>query len=303
MKRNTHSHLPYATLTDKGLVRDHNEDNLNITAFASVSELIPESLLCVLCDGVGGHQGGETASRLAVEQIISFIEACDASSPSAQLVSAILSANEQVWKNAQASPELHGMASTAACAWIIGKRLFTATVGDSRIYLIKNKRIQQISTDHTWLQEALDSGMIQPGDRKSHPNAHVIKRYIGSETPPEVDVRLKYGDNPLQNQQGMLLDANDLLFLCSDGISDLIEENEIQTIFKQQHNLETALETLKALAYQRGAKDNLSMIVVKIPVANPPVTRKQKWLRRVIFTILVLLASLVGIYLGWVALQ
>jgi PPM family protein phosphatase len=302
MKRKTHSHLPFAALSDAGLVRDHNEDNLAITAFNSVSELVPESLFCVLCDGVGGHLGGETASRMAIDQITSFIENSDASSPLVQLSCAIQSASEQVWQTAQSSAEFHGMASTAACAWIIGKRLFIATVGDSRIYLIKHNHIHQISIDHTWLQEALEAGLIKPADFKGHPNAHVIRRFIGSETPPDVDTRLKIGENPTQNQQGILLDAGDMLFLCSDGISDLIQENEIQTVLKQQHNLDAALETLKNLAYQRGASDNLSMILVKIPITNPPFTRKQKWMRLLIFAMVVLAAAFIGIYMGWLAL-
>ncbi len=303
MKRNSHSHLPFATLSDRGLIRDHNEDCLSMTAFASVSELIPESLLCVLCDGVGGHQAGETASAMAVEHISSYLEAADASSPLIQLTTAIQNASVAVWQAAQTSPDLHGMASTAACAWIIGKRLFTACVGDSRIYLIRKKRLHQISVDHTWLQEALEAGLITRSDFKGHPNAHVIRRYIGSETPPEVDTRLKLGDNPAQNQQGMLLDSGDMLFICSDGISDLVLETEIETILKQPHDLETMLQQFKDLAFQRGAPDNLSMILVKIPSSSPPITRKSKITRLMVFALVVLMAAFLGVYLGWMMLN
>lgn len=301
MKRKNHSHLPFALLTDKGLVRDHNEDNLSLTAFGAVSDLVPESLLCVLCDGVGGHLGGETASQLAVDQITGFVESSDASSPLVQLTGAIQSASNLVWQTALSSPELRGMASTAACAWIIGKRLFTATIGDSRIYLIKHGRVYQISTDHTWLQEALEAGQITQADFKGHPNAHVIKRYVGSETPPDVDIRLRLDDNPNQNQQGMQLDSGDLLFMCSDGVSDLIKAEEMAALLKPS-NLDTSLEALKLLAYQRGAVDNLSMIVVKIPSASPPITRKTKTLRLLVFTFIVLAAAAIGLYLGWLTL-
>ncbi|PKN91882.1 MAG: hypothetical protein CVU45_01675 [Chloroflexi bacterium HGW-Chloroflexi-7] len=301
MKRSSKSHLPYATLTDQGIVRDHNEDSMAITAFDPASELVPESLLCVLCDGVGGHLGGETASRLAVEQIIAEIEATDGSSPMVQLSNAIQSANELVWKNAQVSAELRGMATTATCAWIFGKRLFIANVGDSRIYLIRKGRIHQISVDHTWLQEALEAGYITKADFKGHPNAHVIKRYVGSEAAPDVDSRLMFGERPERNLQGMTLEAGDQLFMCSDGVSDLVQENEIVTLLINP-NLDTALEALKLLVYQRGASDNLSMIAVNIPSGKSPAAVKTKILRLAFFAIILLIAAFAGIYLGWMAL-
>lgn len=302
MKRKLHSHLPFATLTDRGLVRDQNEDSLAITAFASVSELIPESLLCVLCDGVGGHQGGEIASRIAVDQITTYIEDADASSPSIQLINAIQTASEQVKNTAQTSVELYGMASTAACAWIIGKRLFIANAGDTRIYLVRQGCIHQISTDHTWIQEALNAGMIKTPELKDHPKAHAIKRFLGSETPPDVDTRLRFSEDPNQNRQGMLLEAGERLFMCSDGITDQVRDNEILALLSE-HNLDDALEKIKSLVYQRGATDNLSMILVKIPSGNPPITQRQKTLRLFIFAMILMIASFIGVYLGWLLIN
>ena len=301
MKRSGNSHLPYATLSDQGIVRDHNEDSLALTAFAPASDLVPESLLCVLCDGVGGHLGGETASRLAVEQITTEVEATDGSSPLVQLANAIQSASELVWKTAQTSPDLKGMATTATCAWIFGNRIFIANVGDSRIYLIRKGRIHQISVDHTWLQEALEAGLITKADFKGHPNAHVIKRYVGSETPPAVDSRLMFGERPEKNLQGMLLEPGDQLFMCSDGVSDLVQESEIVTLLKNP-DLDSALQAMKLLVYQRGATDNLSMIVVNIPAGKTPVPPKTRILRLAFFGLIILLAAVVGIYLGWMAL-
>lgn len=301
MKRASQSHLPYAILTDQGIVRDHNEDNLAITAFDVVSDLVPESLFCVLCDGVGGHLGGEIASRLAVDQITAEIEATDGSSPLVQMTNAIHSASKLVWETSQTSSELRGMATTVVCAWIFGKRLFIANVGDSRIYLIRKGHLQQISVDHTWLQEALEAGLIARADFKGHPNAHVINRYVGSEVPPDVDSRLMFGEHPEKNLQGMMLEAGDQLFMCSDGVSDLVQETEIVTLLKNP-NLDSALEALKLLVYQRGATDNLSMIVVNIPIGKTPVPGTTKALRLVFFALILLLASIVGVYLGWLAL-
>ena len=302
MKPASHSHLPYAALSDKGLVREQNEDSIGITAFQKVSELTPPSLLCVLCDGVGGHQAGETASRLAVEHITAFIEACDGSSPLVQLSSAIQEANSILWQSSQQEAALRGMATTASCAWIVGSRLFTATVGDSRVYLIRRGKAQQVSTDHTWVQEALDAGQISRDQVREHPHAHVIKRYLGAETPPEVDTRLRLREFPDKNQQGMPLDGGDVLFLCSDGVSDLVKEEEIAEALKKG-DLEAALEGLKSLAYQRGAHDNLSMIAVRIPHKAARASAWLKTLRLTLFGLFMLAAAVLGAYFGWLVLN
>ena len=110
-----------------------------------------------------------------------------------------------------------------------------------------------------------------------------------------------FGEHPEKNFQGMMLEAGDQLFLCSDGISDLIQENELVTLLKNS-NLESALEAMKLLVYQRGANDNLSMIVVNIPSGSTSVPVKTKTLRLTLFALIILLASLLGIYLGWMAL-
>ena len=302
MKRSANSHLPFATLTDPGLTRDHNEDRLMITAFEAESDLIPDSLLCVLCDGVGGHNAGETAAEMAVTGITEYIEQCDGSSPLTQLSTSIQAASDAVFKAASSTNEMRGMASTAVCAWIIGNRLFTATVGDSRIYLVRGKQIHQLSTDHTWIKEALDAGLISPEEAVNHPNAHVIRKYIGSEIPPEVDVHLRYGEDGAQNLQGMLLEQEDILFLCSDGVTDLLKDDEIKE-FLLSLPIKEALESIKQLVFERGAHDNLTMIAVKIPITSKELPKKAKRLRLVVFGFILLAAALIGIILGWMALS
>lgn len=302
MKPSNHSHLPFAVLSDPGLVRDHNEDALAVTAFSAESALIPASLLCVLCDGVGGNQGGETASQTAVEKITQVIAASDGTAPLAQLTLAIQSASDSIYQAAAGNHELRGMATTTAVAWLIGNRLFTATVGDSRIYLLRGGRAFQISTDHTWLQEAFEAGLVTKAEFKHHPNAHVIKRFLGGKVPPEVDTRLQIGEDESQNMQGALMAPGDIVFICSDGISDLVEPKELANLFVGTP-MHAALEGLKQLAYLRGAADNLSMIAVQIPVIQRILPATTRLRRLVLFGFLILLACLVGIYLGWLAMQ
>ena len=110
-----------------------------------------------------------------------------------------------------------------------------------------------------------------------------------------------FGEHPEKNLQGMMLEAGDQLFMCSDGVSDLVQEYEIVSLLKNP-NLDTALEALKLLIYQRGATDNLSMIVVNIPSGKAPVAAKTRIIRLAFFAMIILLASIVGIYLGWMAL-
>jgi protein phosphatase len=302
MKPAHHSHLPYAMLSDAGLVRDHNEDAITVTAFAAESALIPASLLCILCDGVGGNQGGEVASQLAIEKISQTIEIFDGTAPLEQLTLAIQSASESVYQAASEAVELRGMATTTAVVWIIGSRLFCATVGDSRIYLLRGNQAFQISTDHTWLQEAFEAGTISIDEFKNHPNAHVIKRFLGSKNPPEVDTRLRLTQNSNQNMQGASLVPGDIVFMCSDGISDLINPMEIANLFSGSP-IQSALNGLKQLAYLRGAMDNLSMIAVQIPLIQKFLSTKTRARRLLLFGFLILLACVVGIYLGWLAMQ
>ena len=202
MKRKNHSHLPFALLTDKGLVRDHNEDNLSLTAFGAVSDLVPESLLCVLCDGSGRSSGrrncfstgsGPDYRLCRIIRCLFPVGAADGCYP----VCKQSGLADRVKLTRTARNGVHGGMCLDYC-----KRLFTATIGDSRIYLIKHGRVYQISTDHTWLQEALEAGQITQADFKGHPNAHVIKRYVGSETPPDVDIRLRLDDNPTKTNRG-----------------------------------------------------------------------------------------------------
>ena len=108
------------------------------------------------------------------------------------------------------------MGATCACAWLVGERLYTATVGDSRVYLLRGERIQRVSTDHTWIQEALERGVLRPEQISGHPNAHIIRRYLGSPVAPEVDLRLRVSgeesdEQALANQGTLLLPGDRVL--------------------------------------------------------------------------------------------
>jgi PPM family protein phosphatase len=266
MKRVEKTHLPVAALTHPGMKGKNNEDRFGVSAFRTVTRPPIPVLLAVLSDGIGGHRAGEVASELAVNVISQYAADSDGRNPTRILEEAIHYASQSIHQQAQDSLEQQGMGATCACAWVAGDRLYTATVGDSRIYLIRGEGIQQLSTDHTWIQEALEKGLLQPDQIDGHPNAHVIRRYLGSPTPPEVDFRIRMDnkENETQANQGVRLLPDDVLLLCSDGLTDLVEDEEIRATFRE-YSLEEAGQKLVDTANERGGHDNITLIAVQIP--------------------------------------
>ena len=144
------------------------------------------------------------------------------------------------------------MGTTAVCAWIIGDRLYTAAAGDSRLYLLRSGALQRLTTDHTWVQEALDHGALSPEGARDHPNAHVIRRYLGAKHPLRADLRLRLhpdeSDAQAEANQGLRLLPGDRLLLCSDGLTDLVEDAEILAALSTDSPTKEALHGLVALA-------------------------------------------------------
>lgn len=273
MKRVEKTHLPVSALTHPGMKGKNNEDRFGVAAFRSRSLPKTPILLAVLSDGIGGNRAGEVASELAVNLISQFIAESDGRSPQAILEGAIHFASTRIFHQAQQNVEQHGMGATCACAWIAGDRLYTATVGDSRVYLMRGDKVQQLSVDHTWIQEALEKGYIQPHEANGHPNAHVIRRYLGSPALPEVDFRQRLDKleipkdpSPARSPggQGIRLLPEDRLLLCSDGLTDLVSDEEILKAF-QEKTLEDAGHSLIDLANQRGGHDNITLIAIQVP--------------------------------------
>lgn len=267
------SHVPVAANSHPGMSGKNNEDNYLITAY-EVNEFNPARvMLAVLCDGVGGHQAGEVASEIGVNVITEEIANSNGESLPRILVHAIQKASQDVGQQAQnniGGPGRAGMGSTASIACLIGNRLYTATVGDSRIYLIRNGKIQQLSKDHTWIQDALDVGLITPEQVHGHPNSHVIRRYLGGANVPEVDLRMYlYGyesDEQAEENQGVRLQKRDTIMLCSDGLTDLVQDNEIlQIIENNEDDLDKAIDELIDLANIRGGHDNTTIILFVVP--------------------------------------
>ncbi|GAB4474922.1 MAG: hypothetical protein Kow0088_11300 [Anaerolineales bacterium] len=254
-----------AAVTHAGMSGKNNEDRFRLHRF--ITKKRQEAVLAVVADGIGGHRAGEIAAELASEQIIRSVSELDVKHPILTLRQAIQDANQIVLAGGQANPNWAGMGTTCACALVIGNRLYTATAGDSRIYLLRGKRIFQLTRDHTWIQEAIDLGTLPAATAHLHPNAHVIRRYLGAPYGVQPDTRLYLrgdeSDQQAEANQGLKLRPGDRIVVCSDGLTDLVAAHEILALMRKRP-LEQALPELVQLANQRGGHDNITIVGLQI---------------------------------------
>ena len=289
-------HLDIGVLSHPGEKRDINEDSYGISAYKVGRNQTPV-VLAVVADGIGGHQAGEVASQLTIDTIMNNLTKEDAREPLQQLQAVVKSAGNIVAETALGSTELYGMGSTVAIAWVIKNKLYTAHVGDSRIYLLRNNNLIQVSTDHTWVQEAVKHEIIRPEEARNHPRAHVLHQALGSQDPPEPDFRLRLAahetDAQSENNQGLKLSRGDKILLCSDGLTDLVEDHEIQSSLIEQ-GPEDAVQSLVSLARARGGHDNITVIILGVPQDWPKEKPASPWSKNTIrFLIIAFLAAII----------
>lgn len=221
--------------TDIGLVRETNQDNFYIDT---------EGKWAVIADGMGGHNGGETASAMAVEEIKKSM------AQGVGLKESIVNANAMVYKKAADSPELMGMGTTVVLCEVLGGRVNIAHVGDSRAYLYKDHKLKQITTDHSIVQQLIDSGTITSEQARFHPQRNLITRAVGTEKNILVDYNtLDFGEN-------------DCILICSDGLSSYVDEKDILDILKNTKSRE-AVDKLIDAANEGGGKDNITVVLIK----------------------------------------
>lgn len=286
MIRTERAHLNVAAASHAGLSGKNNEDRYGVAAFQLEGDIQIPSVLGVVTDGIGGHRAGEVAAELAVEVISETVAQSDAVQPVQILQQAIVNASKAIAIAAQGDQAQRGMGTTCACAWVIGDRLYAAYVGDSRIYLIRGGQIIRLSTDHTWVQEAIDKGILEKEYSRLHPNAHVIRRYLGSkqEVVPDIRLHLHPGedDQAAEQNQGMRLFPGDIVLLCTDGLTDLVSDDEILAVIKK-YGSEAGVQELINTANLRGGHDNTTIITLRVPTPQDRATKRAslslgKWL-------------------------
>ncbi len=271
MIRTEAAHLRTAAGTHPGETGKNNEDSHFLGSFRLERDNQP-AVLAIVADGIGGHRGGEVASQLTIDVVVAMLAAFTGREPLPHLRAAITQASRQVLRMAQENPSLEGMGSTIGVGWVLGDRLYGASVGDSRMYLLDDRGLHQLTTDHTWVQEALDHDVISPDEARDHPHAHVLRRYIGSLLDVEPDLRLRLTSEATDEQalasQGLRLKPGWQIVLCSDGLTDLVRASEIEDTLRSK-SPDQAVQALIELACSRGGHDNITVLVLAVPQRSP----------------------------------
>lgn len=250
------------SVTDIGQTRQINQDYV----FCEVNSVGPLPNLFIVADGMGGHKAGDYASRYCVETFVQKIKSYDSLSvnentadhktvsektPIGILSDALQFTNNQLIEEAKSNEELSGMGTTFVVATIYDKVMYVANVGDSRLYVI-NDKIEQITSDHSLVEEMVKRGELAPDEVKNHPNKNIITRALGANSnvnPDYFEVELTPGD---------------IILMCSDGLTNMVEDEEIMRgIDKSKNDLETAVKELIKKANDNGGKDNISIILIE----------------------------------------
>ena len=279
MIRSSLPHVHVAALSHAGMSGKDNEDRYAISSFLLSKDDPRPAILAVVADGIGGHLAGEIAAELAVNYITAGVAESNGKKPVKILETAIQNASQSIASHSAGKEDENGMGATCACVWIIENKLYTAYVGDSRIYLLRGKFIQRLTIDHTWVQEAYEKGIITAEQMHDHPNLHVIRRYLGGVRLPEVDFRLRIddaeSDEESENNQGFNLEPGDTILLCSDGLTDLVWDDEIQRIIRSKKEMKAAAEALVNLANERGGHDNITVVIMSTPKLEETAQKKR----------------------------
>lgn len=235
------------SITDMGMVRKTNQDYV----FCSNNPIGSLGNLFLVADGMGGHNAGDYASKYCVENIIKSIEQSNLKSPISILEQALQKANAAVYEAAGNDEALQGMGTTIVAATILGTEMYIANVGDSRAYLIR-EYIHQITEDHSWVEAMIRKGEIERKDARLHEKKNVITRAIGMGAVVQADFF------------EISLEEGDILAMCTDGLSNMIEDEEIFEIVKDSDNIENAGKELIRTANANGGKDNIGLILIQI---------------------------------------
>jgi protein phosphatase len=242
-------HKDVFSITDTGLVRPANEDHCAIAG-------TPNGTLCVVCDGMGGHAGGAEASRIAVEHIVMHLGREKYPDIPAALNDALEFANLQIIGAASENPELKGMGTTAcvllvqdACAW-------TAHAGDSRIYLYaaKERRLHRLTKDHSFVQKLIEQGIIYEDEAENHPDKNRILKALGLME----NLRAEVCSQPVLPARG------DIFLLCSDGLSGMVPDGQIEKILAGKTDMRQKESLLMSAAKEAGGTDNITFQMVRI---------------------------------------
>ena len=242
-----------ASLTDVGCQRENNEDSLLYWEPAGDKEFRRKGRLAVIADGMGGYEGGQEASRLAVETVREIYDRVFQDDPQAALLEAFAAAHERIQDYAERHPMFHGMGTTCTALVVCERELYFAHVGDSRLYLVRGAHISRLTRDHSYVGRLVESGLVRAEDAEKHPQRHILTAALGIGREVEVD----------HAEHSMALQDSDDLLLCTDGLWGVMTEEEIVTAVSGSAPAKSCAALVK-LARQRGGPDNITLQVLRI---------------------------------------
>ncbi len=237
-------------MTDLGRKREVNQDYV----FATDKPVGPFPNLLVLADGMGGHKAGDYASKFTVRVLYRELENTELTKPKEILQDCIQVANHELIQESRSDIKLEGMGTTLVAATVIGNTLHFANVGDSRLYLI-NDKIQQLSTDHSLVEEMVRLGGIKAEEARTHPDKNIITKAIGVKEDVEPDFYERR------------LNKDDIILMCSDGLSNMVVDEDMFDIVKSARDLVEAVEMLIERANSNGGRDNIGVVMAQ-PLAD-----------------------------------
>lgn len=247
-KEQTAIRMKSFSVTDIGLKRAINQDYV----FCEENAIGSLPNLFIVADGMGGHNAGDMASRICVKTLCDSIRNSELRTPVSILGEAVNAANNAIQKAAENNPDYEGMGTTLVAAVIIENNLYVVNVGDSRLYRLRDS-LNQITEDHSLVEEMVKSGELAKENVRSHPNKNIITRALG------------IGDKVKPDYFEVNLEPGDIVLMCSDGLTNMLEDTEIEYIIKSERDdLEKAGTNLLNRANDSGGKDNITVLLVRV---------------------------------------
>jgi PPM family protein phosphatase len=245
--------MEVAILTDVGRVRENNEDSYLYWEAEGDEEFHRKGRLAIIADGMGGYEGGQEASRLAVETVRATYDRIFHDDPQVALGEAFAAAHERIQSYAQEHAEFQGMGTTCTALAVLERQLYFAHVGDSRLYLVRNGDISRLTRDHSYVGRLVESGIVRSEDAESHPQRHILTAALGSGAEISADV----------SPQALTLEEGDKLVLCTDGLWGVVSEREVASVMEGNGPAD-ACRKLVGMALQRGGPDNVTVLVLRV---------------------------------------
>ena len=245
--------IEIASLSDVGCQRENNEDHYSYWESDNDELFAQKGRLAIVADGMGGHEGGQEASRLAVDTVQQVYSATPGPDLQALLMNAFYIAHRRIQEVALQHPHLNGMGTTCTAMVLQQNRLYYAHVGDSRLYRLRNGALSRLTHDHSYVGRLVETGVIRSEEAEFHPQRHILTSALGA----GLDISLDIPPSPVPLQK------DDILLLCSDGLWGVVNDRELQSELAEP-SLDKACHELVELAKQHGGPDNITAQLVRI---------------------------------------